>query len=83
MADTIDEVQGWNELHLEVSLKNQALRAAAENAAPEGFDGVHCVDCEEEIEPERQRLQLIRCAGCAHMKDAIDRARRRSGRSDG
>jgi RNA polymerase-binding transcription factor DksA len=31
---------------------------------PEEFDGVHCVDCEDEIPPQRLRMGKARCVGC-------------------
>lgn len=80
MTDTIDEVQRWNELHLEVSLKNQSLKNQPEE--PEGFDGFHCFDCGDLIEPERLTLKRCRCAECAHHKERIEQARRRGGRSE-
>lgn len=78
-GDVIDEVQRWNELHLEVSLRNQQLKNQPEIHA--GFDGAHCVDCDDEIEAERLKLQRVRCAECQHYQDRVFAAQQRNGRT--
>jgi RNA polymerase-binding transcription factor DksA len=78
VTDVIDQVQAWNELHLDVSLRNQALKNLPETHPD--FDGKHCVDCDDAVEPERLALQRVRCAECQHYQDRIFDARRRNGR---
>lgn len=75
----MDEVQRWNEVHLDVSLRNHRAKVEAERVAAEGFDGLHCIDCDNDIEPPRVKLKLLRCSACAHDKEREDAARRRNG----
>lgn len=65
MADFIDDAQAVNELHQEVSLRNQAARLAPE--AQPGYalwDGLNCLDCEEEIPLQRRKMKRCRCMPC-------------------
>lgn len=80
MADLMDEVQRWNELHTEVSLKNQSIKVMPEQHPD--FDGQHCVDCADPVEPERLTWGRIRCAGCQDLKEREDAARARNGRAE-
>lgn len=80
MADTIDDAQAYNELHQRVSLQNFLAAAKPENHP--GFDGWHCVDCEDEIPTKRLGLGRIRCIDCQEYKDRVDAAARRNGRPE-
>lgn len=62
MADTIDDAQAVNELHQEVSLRNQRAKVLPEQHPD--FDGAHCVDCEVEIPPLRLSWGKVRCVDC-------------------
>ncbi len=62
MADIIDDAQALNELHQELSLRE--FRAKQPHA-PLEFDGTHCTDCGEPIEPQRLALGFWRCIECA------------------
>lgn len=64
MADEIDIAQELNELHYEQSMRAFRLRL---KAAPADFDGTHCVDCAEPVEPERLKLGFWRCIECASL----------------
>jgi RNA polymerase-binding transcription factor DksA len=78
MADIIDDAQAYNELHQEVSLRNQQAKMLPETHP--GFDGWHCVDCEEEIPAKRLGWGRVRCVGCQEFKERADRAMQRNGR---
>lgn len=80
MADYIDEAQAVNELHQEVSLKNQLVKAQPEKHPD--FDGWHCVDCGDEIPAKRLGLGRIRCIGCQDYKERREAATRRNGRPE-
>jgi hypothetical protein len=80
MADIIDDAQAYNELHQEVSLKNQLVHAQPETHP--GFDGWHCVDCEDEIPAKKLGLGRVRCMDCQGHKDRVDAAARRNGRPE-
>lgn len=46
---------------------DEALRRARKNAGPEhdeSFDGLHCVDCCDEIHRARLALGKVRCVEC-------------------
>lgn len=77
--DVIDDAQAYNELHQEVSLKNQSVKVLPEQA-PADWDGWSCVDCEEEIPAKRLGWGRIRCVGCQEFKERADEAKRRNGR---
>lgn len=80
MPDIIDVVQEWNELHTSVSLKNQSIKMLPETYP--GFDGLHCVDCDDRVESERLKWNRIRCAACQDLKERDDAARARNGRPE-
>ena len=80
MADFIDEAQAVNELHQEVSLRNQLAKMQPESH-PE-FDGWHCIDCEEEIPAKRLGWGRIRCVECQERKEYVERAQQRNGREE-
>ena len=81
MADIIDQVQEWNELHTRVCLLNQSIKAMPEQHPD--FDGEHCVepDCGIRIPRERLLLGRVRCFGCQDLKERRDDAARRNGRA--
>lgn len=81
MADIIDDAQAYNELHQEVSLKNQSVKVLPEQP-PEGWDGFSCVDCEEEIPAKRLGWGRIRCVGCQEFKERAERAAQRNGKEE-
>ena len=80
MADTIDDAQAVNELHQQVSLQNFLLANQPERHP--GFDGWHCVDCEDEIPAKRLGLGRVRRIECQEYKDRVDAAARRNGRPE-
>jgi RNA polymerase-binding transcription factor DksA len=80
MADIIDDAQAYNELHQEVSLKNQQAKMLPETHPD--FDGFNCVDCEEKIPAKRLGWGRIRCIECQEFKDRVDAAARRNGRPE-
>jgi len=48
-------------------------RQARGHSAPEvhpGFDGAHCVDCEDEIPTERLKLGKVRCVNCQEILES-------------
>lgn len=64
MADTIDDAQAVNELHQDVSLRNQRAKAFPESHPD--FDGYHCVepDCGVELPQLRLQWGRVRCVDC-------------------
>jgi len=77
VADFIDDAQAVNELHQEVSLKNQQAKVLPE--VHPGFDGWHCVDCDVEIPAKRLGWGRVRCVDCQDHKEREDKARERNG----
>lgn len=73
MADTIDDAQAYNELHQEVSLKNQALKNLPETHPD--FDGEHCVEahCGVRIPNGRLALRKVRCVDCQELLEKRQR----------
>ena len=73
MADVLDHASQISE-----QIRDGEVKAAMALAAPErhpGFDGVHCVerDCEVELPPERLAIGRIRCVDCQTRKELRDR----------
>ena len=62
MADIIDIANERAELFLLDSVSH-ALGKSAPEQHP-GFDGLHCVDCEDEIPPLRLAQWRVRCVEC-------------------
>lgn len=46
----------------------QARRKMAEQHDP-SFDGVHCIDCDEDIPEERLAAKRIRCTRCESARE--------------
>lgn len=74
MADIIDDAQAYNEFYQQVALKNQQAKVAPESHPD--FDGLHCVDCEEEIPALRLLMSRIRCVGCQEYKEHVEHIQR-------
>lgn len=58
----------------EMEANNEAIKRARENAkirTPIGWDGVHCHECDGDIEPVRLRLGYYHCIGCATELEKI------------
>ena len=70
MGDFVDDAQAVNELHQDVSLRN---KLAEIRAVPKEFDGKHCGECGELIEPARLALRLYRCLDCARALEVYRR----------
>lgn len=52
------------------ALRQMQLNIAAANRLDPNFDGVHCIECDEEIEPKRLAvIKTDKCAACAHELD--------------
>lgn len=61
-SDPLDEANALAE-----SLNESGIAAARRACAPEShpnFDGLHCVDCEEDIPPQRLAMKRVRCTAC-------------------
>jgi RNA polymerase-binding transcription factor DksA len=71
VADIIDDAQAYNELHQEVSLRNQQAKMLPE-AHPD-FDGWHCVDCADKIPAKRLGWGRIRCTSCQERLEYVRR----------
>lgn len=80
MADFIDDAQAVNELHQEVSLKNQRAKVLPETHPD--FDGAHCVDCAEEIPLQRLQWGRVRCTPCQEYLERTCAAAAIRGRDD-
>jgi RNA polymerase-binding transcription factor DksA len=76
MADFIDDAQAVNELHQEVSLRNQQAKVQPESHPD--FDGQHCVDCTDLIPLARLAWGRIRCVGCQEYKERVERVQQRN-----
>jgi len=53
--------------YVEQAQTDAAVKSAVAKARPEyhpDFDGVHCIECDEEIPEARLKLQKIRCIHC-------------------
>jgi RNA polymerase-binding transcription factor DksA len=63
---------------LESSMLSKALKDHAQKMAPQkhpNFDGLHCIDCEEEIHEGRLKMGRIRCTDCQEHQEYIDKRR--------
>lgn len=52
---------------LESSMLSKALLDHKQKMAPQkhpNFDGIHCIDCEDDIHPDRLKMGRIRCKDC-------------------
>lgn len=68
-ADPVDEA---TELAAALPLRGIAQASAA--CAPEhheDFDGLHCVDCDEEIPAARLALRRVRCVECQTIIERV------------
>jgi RNA polymerase-binding transcription factor DksA len=74
MADFIDDAQVVNELHQELSLREQRAKVMPETHPD--FDGAHCIDCEDEVPAARLSWGRIRCVGCQEHKERVERISR-------
>lgn len=81
MADIIDDAQAYNELYQEIALKNQRAKSAPESHPD--FDGLHCVECEEEIPAPRLLWGRVRCVGCQEYKEFSERIHHNTTRQEG
>jgi RNA polymerase-binding transcription factor DksA len=64
---------------LEESFRDKALadvRARAEEAVPQDFDGKTCYDCGEAIPVKRLALSKFRCVGCQETKERGSKGKR-------
>lgn len=82
MADIIDDAQRYNELHQEVSLRNQQAKMRPETHP--AFDGVHCVeeDCGVDIPHARLAMGRIRCVDCQALLEKRARLEQHNRRLD-
>ena len=81
----LDEVHDEAEIAQHLQLQEQAAisRKAREMNRPEfhpDFDGETCVECGEDIPPERLRLRRVRCVDCqSFLEEEAARRRRLQG----
>ena len=47
------------------------VKALLQQETHEGFDGVHCIECTEDIEPERLKHRFIRCFECQDRREKL------------
>lgn len=78
MGDIIDNAQELNELHERVSFHNHALKKP--EPTPTEFDGVHCTECSDPVEPQRLSHSYFRCAECQKLHEKDQKIRAISGR---
>jgi hypothetical protein len=52
------------------------VRALATEAVPPDFDGKHCFDCADDVEPGRLALGKFRCLACQEVKERNSKLRR-------
>lgn len=65
-ADDLDRASELEEQERQSAI--QAARASI-GKPPIGFDGLHCSDCEDEIEEGRLQLGKFRCYACQVRKE--------------
>ena len=73
VADEMDKASA-----MELMFTEAAIYAVQHLAKPEkhpDFDGVHCLDCEEEIPAERLAMCRIRCVACQTDIEVADKRR--------
>lgn len=72
MERSADELEVAEQLReQEVTAGRAAVARANEPQKVEGFDGVHCVDCEEPLAPVRLAYKRCRCAPCQEEEDRL------------
>ena len=80
MSDAIDQAQDREQIDRDFALRAHALRVAASfTPRRKGID-LQCIDCEQQIEPERLKVlagKTSRCAHCAHVYEKKQREYRR------
>lgn len=55
--------------------REAGVAAASATTRPEthpDFDGVHCVDCEDDIHPLRLAMGKVRCVLCQSAKEKVN-----------
>lgn len=73
-SDVLDEAA-----ELAAALTESAVAAVRRAALPEhhpSFDGLNCIECEDEIPKERLALKKIRCIPCQEILDKLQNTRR-------
>ena len=68
MPDIADIADAPIELH-----RAESERQARGKSGPEShpdFDGLHCVDCEDEVPVERLAMGKIRCVSCREILES-------------
>ena len=69
MPDIADLAEGVTEMLLQESLRQQIGKGEPQRHPD--FDGLHCVDCEEEIPPLRLTQWRVRCVPCQEDADSL------------
>lgn len=83
-ADDLDYKLENNEVYdeaelasaLESSLLSKALKDHKQKMAPQkhpNFDGLHCIDCEDDIHPDRLKMGRIRCTDCQELHEYVEK----------
>lgn len=67
-ADLIEHASAISEQILEGEIRAQLAKAAPESDPD--FDGVHCLECGEDIPAARLALKRILCVSCQTRKEA-------------
>jgi RNA polymerase-binding transcription factor DksA len=57
----------------ELNASIERVRAGLVPKKPDGFDGLHCVDCSEEIVEVRRSYGFFRCTDCQSKKEKMDK----------
>jgi len=65
VADLVDIFQADREVTDEAALKN--VRARVQPESHPDFDGAHCVECGNDMPPERLAWGRVRCTPCQHV----------------
>lgn len=61
---------------LESSMLSKALKDHKQKMAPQkhpNFDGLHCLDCEEDMHPDRLKMGRIRCTDCQEHHEYLEK----------
>lgn len=82
MSDYIDDAEAYNAIYQAAAFKTAGFDFESGKGSPvlapqthPDFDGVHCVECGDDMPPERLAWKRVRCTSCE--EDLVKEAQRR------
>lgn len=75
----IAQMNSLNEVSFLIKRHQEAM--GREQRETEGFDGVHCIECEDKLIPQRLAIGAIRCVSCQNDHDKREKMRKINGRA--